>query len=538
MKNDLRKTCDNSIYLKKLKLADESYEAKEYKDAIILYNELFSYLNEDFAHDLRELYRKLADCYYALEDWSQARLFYERTLDYSDRNSAIFARLASLYYAYDIEKAIPYYKASLRLKANEATFGNMCLSILKSVNYNQTKIKEVFESGVDKIRPFVMGRQRPYEHVKRAKKVGEKLNVAYLSSDFYSHAMMEFVLPLLENHDQTAFNFTLYSCKAINDTTTKRIKETGINFVDVSDRTGAQIARRIYNDRIDIIVDLGGHTHARRVNALFFTPAPIQMQYLGFVNTLGMKEIDYIWADEFMIPKDKANLYTEKPFYLKSGMHRFDFNMSVENFPEVAPLPCLGNGYITFGSFNDMSKISFTTLDLWAKLLQRVGNSKLLIYRTKNLEQDKKDWFVQEFKKRGITKDRLILSNEVFPSLFSAYSQADIGLDTTPYGGLTITIEQAYMGLSAVTLVGEGMQSRGTGAVNRALHLEEELNAYSEEEYIEKASALSRNIEKLNLIHTGLRERLTSSPLFTDRRGFAHEVEDGYRHIWTRYLNS
>ncbi|MDR2976568.1 MAG: hypothetical protein LBV19_04580 [Streptococcaceae bacterium] len=530
--------CKDSIYQKKLKLADDSFSAKEYLDAITLYNELFSYLNQDYRNDLGELNRKLADCYYALEDWTQARKFYEHVLDYTDKNAAVFSRLASLYYAYDIEKAIPYYKASLSLKANEANLGNLCLSVLKSDKYDQAKIKEEIERAVNFIRPYVVGRQRPYEEIKREKLPGEKLNIGYLSSDFYAHAMMEFILPLLEHHDQESFNFTLYSCNKKNDATTERIKATGIRFTDVSDRTGAQIARRIYNDRIDILVDLGGHTHACRVNALFFTPAPIQMQYLGFVNTLGMKEVDYIWADEFVIPREKAALYTEKPFYLKSGMHCFDFNFPAQNIPAAKALPLLKNGYLTFGSFNDMSKISYSTLDLWAALLHRVDHAKLLIYRTKDLGPDKKDWFVREFQKRGIGKERLILSNEKFASMFSAYSLADIGLDPTPYGGLTITIEQAYMGLPTITLVGEGMQSRGSAAVNRALHLEEELNASSKEAYISKAAALANDIVKLNAIHEGLRNNLVNSTLFTEGQRFAQEVEEGYRRIWTEYIES
>jgi predicted O-linked N-acetylglucosamine transferase (SPINDLY family) len=220
-------------------------------------------------------------------------------------------------------------------------------------------------------------------------------------------------------------------------------------------------------------------------------------------------------------------------------MHRFDFSgkKGAHKFPEISSLPYQKNGYITFGSFNDMSKISSTTMDLWTKVLQVVENSKLLIYRTKHLEQDKKDWFVHEFEKRGIQKERLILSNKVYPSLYLAYANADIGLDTTPYGGLTITIEQANMGLPAITLVGEGMQSRGTGAVNRMLQLEE-LNAYTEDEYVEKALELANNINRLTALHNGLRERLTDSPLFADRCGFAREVEDGYQRVWLGHLKS
>ncbi|MDR1327421.1 MAG: hypothetical protein LBJ74_03345 [Heliobacteriaceae bacterium] len=527
----LAKKNTNRKYLQALKIADDTYHQKDFSKAIELYQGLFQYLDDSYAWDSCELYRKLGDAYNLLGDKDNCRQMYEKTLDYCTTNGSVYLALAGTYYYYDNEKAIKYYSRAIDLNFNPSAFTARFLTILKSDKYSQQQVKELFESYVDKYRPLIMEGGKPYEHVKKGRK---KLKIGYLSSDFYNHAMMQFILPLLERHDTKKFDITLYSCTNKSDYITERIKKTGMQFVDVYKLTNKELAKMIYEDEIDILVDLGGYTHNRSF-VMLYKPAPIQMQYLGFVNTLGMKEAGYIFADEFTIPKDKAHLYTEKPLYLKSGMQRFDFNNQNTVFPDITPPPFKKNGYVTFGSYNCISKINDYTIKLWSSVLNKAENSKLLIYRTQ-LTEGKKEQLKSKFKEHGISEDRLIFSSETQKVHFMAYLFCDIALDPVPFSGLTITTELIHMGIPVITMPGESMQSKGTARINKMLKLDE-LNAKSAEDYANIAAKLAKDTRRIERYRRDLRGILNRSKLRRDAKGFAKSVEEAYLKAWEGYIN-
>lgn len=531
----LQKRLTNKPLLDKIAEGDNLFKSNKLEEAIEVFKEVLAKIEKSYEFDICELNRKIGNCYYNLKNRDQARFYYEETLKYCTTNASIYSMLGYLCYYYDNEKSISYYAKALSLKPIPTCVSTICLTMLKSDKYSQKTVKEAIENQINKYRPFVLKDDKPFEY-NGEKDPNKKLNIGYLSSDFYSHAMMQFVLPLLEYHNQKKFNFTLYSCSKKSDSTTARIKAVGMKFVDCSDLNEKELAQKIHDDEIDILVDLGGYTHCRCFS-LFYKPAPIIMQYLGFVNTMGMKEVDYIFADEFVIPKKTAKYYTEKPMYLKSGMHRFDYNNSRILLPEINELPYYENGYITFGSFNCPSKINDYTLSLWANVLQNVSNSKLLIYRTQM-----SDGIILKFKKKfselGIPENRVIYRNEPVNGMhFNAYKLVDIALDTTPFNGLTITIEQISMGIPVITLAGESMQSRGCAHINKVLKLND-LIAEDEGEYIAKAKKLASDIKKLDYYRHNLRDILNKSPLRSDPESFVKCVEDGYTKAWKDYCKS
>ncbi len=522
----------------KIGYADELYKNASYNEAIKILNEALKMTDKSFEFDICEIYRKLGNCYYAQNKRDQAREAYEKTLDYCTTNSSIYAMLAYLYYYVDNDIAIKYYSKVLELKpTDEISLSGKALTILKSHNYTQEQLKEAIEADVKNFRAhYLTSDIEIFDHSSRNRKDKKRLHIGYLSSDFKCHAMMQFILPLLESHHQDKFDFSLFSTTKKNDYVTERIKQTGMLWNDCSNMTNEQLAKFIYCNNVDILVDLGGFTHCRSF-ALMQKPAPIQMQYLGFVNTLGIPEIDYIFADEFTIPKDFAKNYTEKPLYLGTCMQRFCFNNKNQVLPELNELPYHKNGYITFGSFNCTSKLNDYTLELWAKLLKEVPSSKLLIYRTQ-MTPSIIERLKYKFESFGITSDRLIFNNIVCKdSHFSAYKLADIGLDPTPFNGLTITIEAISMGLPILTLIGQSMQSRGCARVNKALKLDD-LIATNEDEYIKKGVKLSKDIKKLDYYRKNLRNILFNSKLMKDSDGFATRVENAYQKAWDDYCKS
>lgn len=533
----LKKRLSYKPLLDKIATADNLYKQSKFNEAIDVYNEVLSKLDKSYEFDICETYRKIGNCYYALKNHDEARFAYEKTLKYSTTNGSIYAILAFLYYYVDNDVAINYYSKALAINPKDTVaLSSKSLTILKSHKYNQKLIKEVFERDVRIFKEVYMKGETPFTHTHRDLKNKKKLHIGYLSSDFYCHAMMQFILPLLESHHQDKFDFTLYSTPKRVDYVTERIKETGIEYKDCGNMTNKQLAQTIYDDEVDILVDLGGFTHSRSF-ALFWKPAPIQMQYLGFVNTLGMPEVDYIFADEFTIPPKMAKYYTEKPLYLGTCMQRFCFNTKNQELPPLNELPYHKNGYITFGSFNCTSKINDYTIQLWAKLLKAVEKSKLLIYRTQmtpNIIERMKEKFAHQ----GIGIDRLIFNNiPCQGSHFYAYQLADIALDPVPFNGLTITMEAMSMGVPVLTLAGDSMQSRGCARVNKALNLND-LIAETEEQYIKKGIRIANDIGLLDSYRKNLRSILDQSMLKKDLDGFASHVEDAYMNAWQDYCKS
>lgn len=531
----LRKRLTSKSLLDKIAKGDELYKCSKLEDAIVVFKEALSQIDNSYEFDTCELYRKIGNCYYHLKDKDNAREAYEKTLNYCTTNASIYSILGYLCYFSDNEKSIEYYTKALSIKPDPSCVASLCLTLLKSDKYSQAELKELIEFQIDRYRPVVLNGDEPFKYDK-PKDPKKKLNIGYLSSDFYTHAMMQFVIPLLEYHDMRKFNFTLYSTSSKKDSTTERIKWTGMNFEYCADMNVKQLAEKIHNDEIDILIDLGGYTHCKSFS-LFYKPAPIIMQYLGFVNTMGMKEVDYIFADEFTIPKKSANLYTEKPLYLKSGMQRFDFSNKKTQLPDINELPYLKNGYITFGSYNCPSKINDYTINLWSNLLKNIPDSRLLFYRTQMTEKII-ERFINKFAQNGIGTDRLIFNNIPCKGAhFSAYQLADIALDPIPFNGLTITMELISMGIPVITMAGESMQSRGCARVNNALNLKD-LIAESEDEYILKAQKLSKDIKKLKHYRKNLRNILNKSPLRKDFKGFAKCVENAYIQAWKDYCKS
>lgn len=524
----------SKFIINKINEADNLYKEKNYKEAIKLYEKTLKEISDKYAFDKFSIHNKISNCYKHLDNIEKQIEHLEKTTQYCSVNPQIWFDLANLCNELYPDKHCEYLSKAFELKPDMNYLRNLAFATIINPKYKQKDIKNKLEHYIDLVRPMVLKDKKPYTHSKRDK--NKKLKIAYMSSDFHSHAMMCFVLPLLENHNTKDFDITLYCCNKKQDEVTQRIKNTGANFKDCSELNCEELAEEIYNDEIDILIDLGGYTHDK-IYTLLFKPAPIQIQYLGFVGTYGIKEVDYIFADEFTIPKEVAPFYTEKPLYIKSGLNRHTFTHHNTELPEIPELPCLTNGYITFGCFNGFYKISNATIKLWAKVLKAVENSKLLIYRFPMVEKAKKR-IIREFQAEGIDLDRIIF-DDVRPegSHFYCYAKCDIALDTIPYNGLTISIETMLMGVPVLTLnTYDTFASKGAGRINKII----KLNSFvtdSEEDFINKALLLANNIEILKLQRKTLRTFIQNSPLCCEHLSYAQEIESLYTKIWKEYCD-
>lgn len=523
----------NSILIKDLLDEGQKYYEQENFDEAIKTYQIALVMNKDMDKiNLGTIYIKMANAYYRLEDKDKATYYYEEYLKlFPDGQTSVFSRLAGAYYYIDADKSIDYHNKALNCEVNKYDASSKLFSMIKSAYYSQADVKDESEYEIEQVRSVLYKKEKKYSHENKKKNPNKKLNIGYLSSDCYAHTMMNYILPIWENHNKEEFNFYIFNGAEKEDSTTKTIQSLGIEIINCSKMTDKEIAKVIYEKEIDILMEIGGYTHLKVFCALY-KPAPIIISYLGYLNTLGMYEVDYILTDRFTIPEDKAYLYTEKPLYLDKGYQVF----REKNIPQIEECPFKTNNYITFGSYNCTSKINDAMIYMWVKILQSVPDSKLLIYRTK-LTKSVIKYLKNKFKSRGISDERIIFSARKYTPHYKAYSLSDIALDPYPFNGMSITIETALMGVPTVTLVGEGMQSRGAGRINNVIGLDE-LNAYNGEEYVNIAVKLANDKEKLEKLRKTLRDKVNNSDIKQNAKDFTRDLEDKFKKIWNDFINS
>lgn len=500
-------------------------EIKAYKTALLMSKKIDT-------PTLATLYIKLANAYYKLDDKDKSTYYYELYLkEYPEGQASVFSRLANAYYYIDTDKSIDYHNKGLNISINQYDAACKLFAMTKSAFYDQQDIKDEAEYETALVKNTLYSDIVKYNHDDKKNQKDKRLKIGYLSSDCYAHTMMNYILPIWENHNKDEFDFVIFSCSEKNDATTEKIKKLGFKYISCPNTPAKTLAKIIYDEKVDILVDLGGYTHMRTFVS-FFKPAPVIISYLGYLNTLGIKEVDYILTDRYTIPEDKAYLYTEKPLYLDCGYQIFTPN----NLSDVEESPYKKNGYITFASFNCTSKLNDAVFYLWTKILKNTENSKLLIYRTQMTKSIIKN-LKSKFEKLGVDTDRIIFSSKSYSPHYKAYSLADISLDPYPFSGMSITIENALMGVPTITLAGEGMQSRGAARINEVLNLSE-FNAFSGDEYIDIAIKLANDKSKLEELRKSLRNRMLESSICANHKEFVQDLENKYKQVWETFTNS
>lgn len=364
-----------------------------------------------------------------------------------------------------------------------------------------------------------------------------RLRVGYVSPDFWQHSVAFFIEPIIEAHDRQNVEVSCYSdvTPANADAVTDRVRSKADHWIDARGMSDEQLAGRIRDDRIDILIDLAGHTAGNRLLAFARKPAPVQMTYLGYPNTTGVRAIDYRVTDTYADPPSAATdgLHVEKLIRLPRCAWCYRPH---DDAPDVAPRPpVVDRGFITFGSFNKAVKLSPATMETWAKLLAAVPNSRLVI-KSVTLRDERGRQYRQEMLERhGIDPSRLQVVGKThkLADHLRHYHEIDIALDTFPYNGTTTTCDALWMGVPVVALAGDRHVARVGVSLLSNVGLPE-LIASSPDDYVEIAATFARDRDRLVHLRQTLRERMRQSPLM-DARGLARDLETAYRHAWTTW---
>ena len=366
-----------------------------------------------------------------------------------------------------------------------------------------------------------------------------RLRIGFLSPDFRVHSVMYFVEGLLAQLDRRQFEVFAFYLFPRDDQVTARVEHHADHFVRLAGLNGAQQAQAIRAHGIDILIDLAGHTGHNGLLALAHKPAPVQVSWLGFPATTGLQAVDYKFTDEVTDPPDAQDQYTEQLYRLPTlfacyrPMSRHPLWRYQPRYL-VRPTPALANGFITFGSCNNLGKLTDEVLGLWGRVLEALPNSRLLI-EGKGMERpDFANAYRQRCQGLGLDPARLDLVPLDTNNQYLTYHRIDIALDPFPLTGGTTTFDVLWMGLPIVSMVGESFKSRMGVSLLTYLDRTEWL-AESPEDYVRIACALASDAQALNALRQGLRAEVEASALMREDI-FNHHFGEGLRVMWLRWL--
>jgi len=361
-----------------------------------------------------------------------------------------------------------------------------------------------------------------------------RLRIGYISPDFRMHPVAFFVESLLNGHNRKNVEVYGYGNVAKPETATEYLKGKFDYYRNIYGLDIQSLIHLIREDKIDILVELAGHTNDNSLTALAYKPAPIQVSYLGYPGTTGMQQIDYRLVDECVNPAQSQKYYTEELIHLPEPF--ICYNFTDLKSPVTAP-PVEQKGYITFGAFKNNCKINSHVMSLWAKILKANDNSRLLLRFAKGSDQNIRNHYLRQFEFLGINPNRIEIGGWLtYIEHLRQYENVDIGLDTFPFNGHTTTCDALWMGVPTISLFGESFASRLGLSLLKSVGLEF-FAAETAEEYVAKATALAQNHQSLVKIRASMRERMLSSRL-CNSKNFASGLENAYRKMWHRWCKS
>jgi protein O-GlcNAc transferase len=356
-----------------------------------------------------------------------------------------------------------------------------------------------------------------------------RLRIGYVSPDFHHQAECFFIVPLLEAHNHDEFEIHCYASVVRPDQITERLRRAADVWHDVLGESDEQLAERIRKDEIDILVDLTMHMGNNRLHMFARKPAPVQVTWLAYPGSTGLKSIDYRLTDAYMDPLDgDVTAYSEQSIRLPDTWICYD--PLTEIFPgSITPTPQASSADQTrFGSLNNPCKLNEAVLQLWTKILLEVPNSTLTLL---TFAQNHRNRIYEAFKKGGVDPDRIeFIGRCKRDEYLKLYDQIDLCLDTWPYNGITTSCDALWMGVPVISLVGKIARCRAGLSILSNVGLDE-LAVQTQEEYLRLAIDLSHDRSHLAVLRSTLRLRLQSSPVMNSPR-FARAVEAAFRQIY------
>ena len=349
--------------------------------------------------------------------------------------------------------------------------------------------------------------------VEISKVSGSKIRVGFLSSDILNgHSITYFLKTVLSNYDKDKFEIILILSNSKEDKSTQDFKKSVNDSINISKLNNIEAVNKVRELKLDIIIDLMGYTSTQRIELFKNRMAKNQIIWMGYCNTTGLENMDFIISDPNLIKSDEEKLYSEKVIFLPKIWNShcgFDFERKQN------PPPFIKNKYFTFGSFNNFDKINEEVISVWSHILKEIENSKLVLKTSSKRLATKR--LKELFQKKGVLDSiKFIEREKEFEKHLENYNEIDIALDTFPYNGVTTSFEAIWMGVPVVTMEGYNFNSRCGESINKNLNMEQ-LIAKDEEDYIQKVVKLSSNQETYINLRKSVFLNALKSPLFSSQ---------------------
>lgn len=400
---------------------------------------------------------------------------------------------------------------------------------LMCMHYNPSRTKEEIFEAHKLWDQYFAPEARPERPVPLDKNENKRLRVGFISGGFRAHPVGWMITEALENLPKDQFEVYCYTTNNTYDKITKRIYAATDKWQSVIGYNDAIIANMINEDEIDILVELSGHSADTRLKTIDLEPAPITVKWVGgLFNTTGLRSMDYLLTDHFETPEGEERFYTEKLVRMPDDYISF---LPPDYCPDVEALPAKENGYITFGCFNNPTKVNDLTLTKWAEVMNLVPESRLFLKSKQYDTKELRNRIIETLESCGISGERLIFEgSSPHDKLLATYNKVDVALDPWPYSGGLTTCEALWMGVPVVTKPGPTFAGRhsATHLSNAGFH---EWVTDSWSDYVEKAVELASDLKVLQEIRSGLRDKVASSPV-TDGPRFGAHLSRAFREMW------
>jgi len=458
-------------------------------------------------------------------EFKQAIDTLKAALNIDPKNSVILSSLiVTLYLTGHFEEAniynVMYHDSDIKNQAGLTQKLFVC-------NYEpDIEADEIYKKHVQRASLFPAYNITPPPATIRSHQHNTRTRIAYVSANFHIHSVAFFFEPIIKNHDDKKFETYCYSNNNRGDSITECIKTHCHHWRNIYALDDKQLIQQIQDDDIDILVDLSGYSAGNRLGVFANRVCPIQITYLGYPNTTGLRTIDYRITDSYTDPVGLTEKqYTEKLARLDDIFLCFSPD---KQSPDIVPSPAIKNGYVTFGSFNNMAKVNNRVIERWSEMLKKVPDSKLLIKSKIFHDKEIRKFTLSRFNTFNISRDRLILVGyeKNFVSHMAAYNEIDIALDPFPYNGTTTTCEALWMGVPVIALCGSAHISRVSASILHKLRLDK-LIAKNQDEYVSIACNLSRALPELSKLRSTMRDRIEQNK-FTDGITFTRSLEKLY----------
>ena len=476
-----------------------------------------------------EAYNNLGMVFCDLAKFNESLLSYNKAININPTYEKAYNNIGNLFNnlgKYD-EATKAYYKA-IKIKPD---YAKAYSNLLFNLNYKNNFDPDLYLSEAKNFALNCKNNNKKFSFKHEYQKNPTKLRIGLMSSDFGNHPGGYFTLSTLKELRKKNFDLISYAVADRNDDISDHFKPLFIKWNSVKKKSDEELVEQIIKDRIHILIDLQGHSAKNRLPIFIYKPAPVQISWLGQGST-GISEIDYFIGSPHITPKNEEKHYVEKVIRLPEISQCF----TAPNFDvKINILPAIKNKFITFGSFNKLTKTNDEVITLWSQILLSIPNSKILL---KNKDLDSKEIYddvIKKFEKNGINKKRIILEgrSQTRKELLECYNKIDISLDPFPFQGNTTSIESAWMGVPVITLKGDRYLFHFGESINANLNMHDWI-ANNKKEYISKAIKFSSNLEQLSLLRMNLREIALKSPNFNASR-FADHFSKMLWNVWSKF---